>query len=404
MLVRGDQGGAPPRASCGSAPSASGRTLPNDMTLVPGDPLAHRALDSLLRAEASVRRRLTADLEREGVSATGFSVLVVLTTAGGELELRTLRARLQTSKANATEVVTTLESRGLVASAQRLQRDRRAASVAVTRPRAGSSWSGSSRSTPAGWRTRSRCSTRPRSARWRRSAASSPQSDAAEPATVRLRHVPTPHALRRRLRRRPLRLRLRHRQARRRRPTTDDTPAQTTPATTTPPRHAPGEAPVRADGDQAEVEVVATGLEVPWDVAFLPDGGALVTERPGRVRLIDADGELQDEPVGGGRRLRRGRGGPHGHRARPRVRGRRGVRLHGRRDRRRASRCSAGRWEDGRMEREAVVLDGIAHAGQPHAGALRFGPDGEPLRADRRRPGRRSAPRTAPPSRARSCA
>jgi MarR family transcriptional regulator, 2-MHQ and catechol-resistance regulon repressor len=101
------------------------------MALVPGDPLAHRALDSLLRAEASVRRRLTAELEREGVSATGFSVLVVLTTAGGELELRTLRARLQTSKANATEVVTTLETRGLV-TRRRLLSDRRAATVAVT--------------------------------------------------------------------------------------------------------------------------------------------------------------------------------------------------------------------------------------------------------------------------------
>jgi MarR family transcriptional regulator, 2-MHQ and catechol-resistance regulon repressor len=101
------------------------------MALVPGDPLAHRALDSLLRAEATVRRRLTADLEREGVSATGFSVLVVLTTAGGELELRTLRARLRTSKANATEVVTTLESRGLV-TRRRLLADKRAAMIAVT--------------------------------------------------------------------------------------------------------------------------------------------------------------------------------------------------------------------------------------------------------------------------------
>jgi MarR family transcriptional regulator, 2-MHQ and catechol-resistance regulon repressor len=101
------------------------------MALVPGDPLAHRALESLLRAEASVRRRLTADLEREGVSATGFSVLVVLTTAGGELELRTLRTRLRTAKANATEVVTTLESRGLVAR-RRMASDRRAATVAVT--------------------------------------------------------------------------------------------------------------------------------------------------------------------------------------------------------------------------------------------------------------------------------
>jgi MarR family 2-MHQ and catechol resistance regulon transcriptional repressor len=101
------------------------------MTLVPGDPLAHRALDSLLRAEASVRRRLSADIEREGLSASGFSVLVVLTTAGGQLELRTLRRRLQTSKANATEVVTTLELRGLVVRS-RLVHDRRAAAVALT--------------------------------------------------------------------------------------------------------------------------------------------------------------------------------------------------------------------------------------------------------------------------------
>ena len=101
------------------------------MTLVPGDPLAHRALDSLLRAESSVRRRLSADLERAGLSASGFSVLVVLTTAGGELPLRTLRHRLRTSKANATEVVTTLEQRGLVLR-RRLPEDRRAATVALT--------------------------------------------------------------------------------------------------------------------------------------------------------------------------------------------------------------------------------------------------------------------------------
>jgi MarR family 2-MHQ and catechol resistance regulon transcriptional repressor len=102
------------------------------MKLLPlGDPLAHRALDSLLRAEASVRRRLSTELEREGLSASGFSVLVVLSTAGGELELRTLRARLRTSKANATEVVTTLESRGLV-QRFRLAHDRRAASVRLT--------------------------------------------------------------------------------------------------------------------------------------------------------------------------------------------------------------------------------------------------------------------------------
>jgi MarR family transcriptional regulator, 2-MHQ and catechol-resistance regulon repressor len=100
------------------------------MRLVVDDPLAHRALDGLLRAEAAVRRRLSADLEREGLSAAGFSVLVVLVTAGGELELRTLRRRLGTSKANATEVVGTLEGRGLV-HRHRLAHDRRAAAVRI---------------------------------------------------------------------------------------------------------------------------------------------------------------------------------------------------------------------------------------------------------------------------------
>jgi len=101
------------------------------MMLEVGDPLAHRALQALVRAETSVRRALAADLEREGVSAAGFSALVVLTTAGGTLELRTLRRRLGWSKANATEVTLTLESRGFVYR-RRLAHDRRAAALDLT--------------------------------------------------------------------------------------------------------------------------------------------------------------------------------------------------------------------------------------------------------------------------------
>ena len=54
---------------------------------------------------------------------------------------------------------------------------------------------------------------------------------------------------------------------------------------------------------------VARGLEHPWGLAFLPDGRMLVTERPGRLRIVSRTGELSEPLAGVPRVLARGQGG-----------------------------------------------------------------------------------------------
>jgi aldose sugar dehydrogenase len=58
-----------------------------------------------------------------------------------------------------------------------------------------------------------------------------------------------------------------------------------------------------------KVTPFATGLEHPWGIAFLPDGRALVTERPGRLRLVGRDGRLSAPLSGVPAVAARGQGG-----------------------------------------------------------------------------------------------
>ena len=58
------------------------------------------------------------------------------------------------------------------------------------------------------------------------------------------------------------------------------------------------DAPERKSNVAFDVVTVAQGFENPWGLAFLPNGKMLVTERPGRLRVVSADGKLS-EPVTG---------------------------------------------------------------------------------------------------------
>ncbi len=51
-------------------------------------------------------------------------------------------------------------------------------------------------------------------------------------------------------------------------------------------------APEMRSNVEVAIEVIAQGLEHPWTVAFLPDGRMLVTERPGRLRIVTRGGSV----------------------------------------------------------------------------------------------------------------
>ena len=132
--------------------------------------------------------------------------------------------------------------------------------------------------------------------------------------------------------------------------------------------------PVRASGSEPRVEVIAGGLEVPWDVAFLPDGRALVTERPGRIRLLSPSGAVAEEPVARIEVSARGEGGLMGLALDPEFDSGRPfayVMLTNEGE----VRVQRLRWAGEELRPEAIVLDGI-RAGSIHdSGRLRFGPD-----------------------------
>jgi glucose/arabinose dehydrogenase len=68
-------------------------------------------------------------------------------------------------------------------------------------------------------------------------------------------------------------------------------------------------APERKSNVAFDVVTVAEGLQNPWGLAFLPGGRLLVTERPGRLRIVAANGTLSEPVAGLPEVVARGQGG-----------------------------------------------------------------------------------------------
>ena len=132
--------------------------------------------------------------------------------------------------------------------------------------------------------------------------------------------------------------------------------------------------PKAKPADQLHVRTLARGLEIPWDIAFVPGGGAFITERPGRVRLLEPDGSLRPKPVATVDVSSKGEGGLLGlvldpafaqdHLVYMYFTAATGMRL------------ERWRWTGSQLVPEATLLDAIK-AGDVHdSGRIAFGPDG----------------------------
>ena len=125
--------------------------------------------------------------------------------------------------------------------------------------------------------------------------------------------------------------------------------------------------------DGMRVQTVATGLEVPWEIAFLPDRSALVTERPGRIRLLESNGELREEPVAEVDVSAQGEGGLLGLALDPHYEDNRFLYLYF--TTAEGMRLERWRYADGSMTRETTLVSDI-EAGPVHdSGRIAFGPD-----------------------------
>lgn len=129
-----------------------------------------------------------------------------------------------------------------------------------------------------------------------------------------------------------------------------------------------------------EATTVAANLEIPWALAFLPDGRFLVTERPGRVRLVDRDDPGSSTLVAEISEVKHfGEGGLLGLALHPDFENNHGVYLYytySNVGENTFNRVVRYQFENDRLRSETIVVDAIPGAANHNGGRIKFGPDG----------------------------
>lgn len=131
--------------------------------------------------------------------------------------------------------------------------------------------------------------------------------------------------------------------------------------------------------DIPRLSVVADNLEVPWAIAFLPDGSMFVTERPGRIRLIDNKGNLNPSPIAQIEDVKQiGEGGLHGIALHPDFPNNHFVYVYytyGQNIIGTQNRVVRFRYEEETFKEKTIIVDSIPGALFHDGGRIKFGPD-----------------------------
>jgi glucose/arabinose dehydrogenase len=132
------------------------------------------------------------------------------------------------------------------------------------------------------------------------------------------------------------------------------------------------------DGIRFRVETVVASLQVPWSMAFAPDGRLFVTERPGRVRIVNTGTGASELALTIEGVLAQGEGGGLGLALDPEFNANQWVYLYHTAPAGSGSVNRVVRYREvaGRLVERVVLLDNIPAAGIHNGGRIRFGPDG----------------------------